>query len=135
MPQHLPSSAPVAPAAGSLAGAVSTLVRWPNLAIMLLTLVLVRARLVLPQISVGQAILSHSFGLLVLASLLVAAAGYIINDYYDVKIDAINRPDRLVVGRVLRRRKAMLAHVLLSTAGVLLEIGRASCRERVLMSV
>src|SRR5205823_514428 len=55
-----------------------------------------------------------------LAALLVAAAGYIINDYYDVKIDAINRPDRLVVGRVLRRRHAMLAHLLLSGVGVVL---------------
>ena len=114
----LPPSAPVAPATGSLAGAVSTLVRWPNLAIMLLTLALVRGRLLLPELPAGQALLSLNFGVLVLASLLVAAAGYIINDYYDVKIDAINRPDRLVVGRVLRRRKAMLAHLLLSAVGV-----------------
>jgi 4-hydroxybenzoate polyprenyltransferase len=57
---------------------------------------------------------------LVLAALLVAAGGYIINDYYDVKIDAINRPDRLVIGRVVHRRKAMLAHLLLSGVGVLL---------------
>ena len=118
MPPLSPAIAPDAPGPGGLAGAVSRLVRWPNLAIMLLTLALVRTRLVLPALPVGQALLSQSFGLLVLAALLVAAAGYIINDYYDVKIDAINRPDRLVVGRVLRRRKAMLAHLLLSAAGV-----------------
>ncbi len=120
MPPFLPAVAPDAPAPGGLASAVSRLVRWPNLAIMLLTLALVRARLLLPELPISQAILNQSFGLLVLAALLVAAAGYIINDYYDVKIDAINRPDRLVVGRVLRRRKAMLAHVLLSAVGVLL---------------
>ncbi|RZK51942.1 MAG: prenyltransferase [Hymenobacter sp.] len=67
-------------------------------------------------------LLAPRFGLLVLAALLVAAAGYIINDYYDVKIDAINRPDRLVVGRLLRRRHAMLAHVLLSGLGVALAV-------------
>ena len=116
--QRLPTPVPVAPAAGNLARAVSTLVRWPNLAIMLLTLTLVRVRLLLPELPVWQALLTVNFGVLVLASLLVAAAGYIINDYYDVKIDAINRPDRLVVGRVLRRRKAMLAHVVLSAVGV-----------------
>lgn len=101
---------------GRLARAVPGLVRWPNLAIMLLSLVLVRA-LLLP----GQplsAVLAPQYGLLVLAALLVAAAGYIINDYYDVKIDAINRPDRLVVGRLLRRRHAMLAHLVLSGLGV-----------------
>ena len=116
--QRLPTPVPVAPAAGNLTRAVSTLVRWPNLAIMLLTLTLVRVRLLLPELPVWQALLTVNFGVLVLASLLVAAAGYIINDYYDVKIDAINRPDRLVVGRVLRRRKAMLAHVVLSAVGV-----------------
>ena len=59
------------------------------------------------------------FGLLILASLCVAAAGYIINDYYDVKIDSINRPGRLVVGRVINRRHAMMAHLVLTGMGVL----------------
>lgn len=105
------------PGRGSrLARAVPGLVRWPNLAIMLLSLVLVRM-LLLP----GQplsVVLAPRYGLLVLAALLVAAAGYIINDYYDVKIDAINRPDRLVVGPLLRRRHAMLAHLVLNGLGV-----------------
>ena len=103
---------------GRLLRALPGLVRWPNLAIMLLSLVLVRV-LLLPGQPLGV-LLAPGFGLLVLAALLVAAAGYIINDYYDVKIDAINRPDRLVVGRLLGRRRAMLAHVLLSGLGVLL---------------
>ena len=105
--------------AGRLASAVPGLVRWPNLAIMLLSMVLVRAML-LPGQPLAVVLLAPQFGLLVLAALLVAAAGYIINDYYDVKIDAINRPDRLVVGRLLRRRHAMLAHLVLSGLGVAL---------------
>ncbi len=120
MPPHSPAVAPFAPAPGGLARAVPKLVRWPNLAIMLLTLALVRTRLILPEIGAAEALLNKTFGALVVAALLVAAAGYIINDYYDVKIDAINRPDRLVVGRVVRRRRAMLAHVVLSALGVLL---------------
>ena len=98
--------------------ALPTLVRWPNLLIMLLCLALVRAGLLLPEAPLRTALLAPRFGLLVLAALLVAAGGYIINDYYDVKIDAINRPDRLVIGRLVNRRKAMLAHLLLSGAGV-----------------
>lgn len=101
-----------------LARAIPKLVRWPNLAIMLLSLVLVRGPLLQPLRPLGQSLLSARFGLLGLAALLVAAAGYIINDYYDVKIDAINRPDRLVVGRLVRRRHAMLAHLVLSGVGV-----------------
>lgn len=114
-----PNPDPTAPA-GSLMRALPVLVRWPNLAIMLLSLVLVRGPLLQPGRPLSQTLLAPGFGLLVLSALLVAAAGYIINDYYDVKIDAINRPDRLVVGRLLRRRHAMLAHVVLSGVGVLL---------------
>jgi 4-hydroxybenzoate polyprenyltransferase len=127
MPASPLSPLPAAPSAaddkrGGLAGALPTLVRWPNLLIMLLCLALVRACLLLPGLPLRQALLAPRFGLLVLAALLVAAAGYIINDYYDVKIDAINRPDRLVVGRVVKRRVAMFAHMVLSGAGVLLAV-------------
>ena len=126
LPMNPPPSKPSAPAlppplpAERLRTALPTLVRWPNLLIMLLCLALVRASLLLPQLPLRQALLAPRFGLLVLAALLVAAGGYIINDYYDVKIDAINRPDRLVIGRVVDRRMAMLAHLVLSGAGVLL---------------
>ena len=116
-PLQPPNALPLPPAE-RLRTALPTLVRWPNLLMMLLCLALVRTGLLLPNAPLGTALLAPRFGLLVLAALLVAAAGYIINDYYDVKIDAINRPDRLVVGRVVHRRKAMLAHVVLSAAGV-----------------
>ena len=98
--------------------AVPKLVRWPNLLIMVLCLTMTRAGLLLPGQPLRVSLLEPRFGLLLLSALLVAAAGYIINDYYDVKIDAINRPDRLVIGRVVRRRHAMLAHLLLCGVGV-----------------
>ncbi|MET3541018.1 4-hydroxybenzoate polyprenyltransferase [Pontibacter aydingkolensis] len=53
-----------------------------------------------------------------MSTVLIAAAGYIINDYYDVKIDAINKPGRLLIGRKIRRRRAMFAHLILSFIGV-----------------
>ena len=48
---------------------------------------------------------------------MIAAGGYIINDYYDVKIDLINKPQRVVIGRGIPRRYALLMHSLLSIAG------------------
>ncbi len=50
--------------------------------------------------------------LLVLASIFSAAAGYLINDYYDVKIDVVNRPRRVVVGKVISRRQTMMLHLI-----------------------
>lgn len=54
------------------------------------------------------------------STIVIAAAGYIINDYYDVKIDYINKPDRVVIGKSIPRRYAILFHVVLSGLGVLL---------------
>lgn len=48
----------------------------------------------------------------------IAAAGYIINDYYDIKIDLINKPERVVIGKSITRRYAILFHTLLSFMGV-----------------
>ena len=56
--------------------------------------------------------------LLATSTVLIAAAGYIINDYYDVKIDLINKPDRVVIGKSITRRYALLFHTLLSLIGV-----------------
>lgn len=55
------------------------------------------------------------FFLLVVSTVLVAAAGYIINDYYDVKIDLINKPKRVVLGKVLHRRIALVSHFILNS--------------------
>jgi len=55
------------------------------------------------------------FFLLVVSTVLVAAAGYIINDYYDVKIDLINKPKRVVLGKVLHRRVALVSHFVLNS--------------------
>lgn len=57
---------------------------------------------------------------LTVSTLMIAAAGYIINDYYDVKIDLINKPERVVVGRTISRRLAILLHSILSVSGIFL---------------
>ncbi len=57
---------------------------------------------------------------LAISTMMIAAAGYIINDYYDVKIDLINKPERVVVGRSISRRYAILLHTILSITGVAL---------------
>lgn len=60
--------------------------------------------------------------LLVASTLLIAAAGYIINDYYDVKIDYINKPHRVIVGKQIPRRYALLYHTVFSVLGILIGV-------------
>lgn len=50
------------------------------------------------------------FWMLLISTTAIAAAGYIINDYYDIKIDLINKPGRVVVGKSITRRYALLLH-------------------------
>ena len=56
--------------------------------------------------------------LLVASTVAIAAGGYIINDYYDIKIDLVNKPERVVIGKNITRRYALLYHTLLSMSGV-----------------
>ncbi len=58
------------------------------------------------------------FFLLVIASVFIAAAGNIINDYFDLNIDRINKPDKVVVDKVISRRWVILWHLILSSLGI-----------------
>jgi 4-hydroxybenzoate polyprenyltransferase len=58
------------------------------------------------------------FFLLALSTIFIAAAGYIINDYFDTQADMINKPARVVVGVKISRRVAMILHALLNIIGV-----------------
>lgn len=89
--------------------------RVPNLIIIAVTQVLVAYALLGREFT---EILNVSFGGLIISTLMIAAAGYIINDYYDQKIDMINRPERVIVGVKLKRRLAMAAHTLLNFSAI-----------------
>lgn len=77
-----------------------------------------RADLILPP-GFGPQLPVHLFVLLVLSVVLIGAAGNIINDYFDTRIDRINRPATVIVGRTVKRRVAMAAHMALSGLGLL----------------
>ena len=57
--------------------------------------------------------------LLIVSVVGIAAGGYVINDYFDVKIDRINRPDNLVVTRIISRDAAMNLFYGLTAVGVI----------------
>lgn len=98
------------------------LIRWPNLVFIALTQILFYYCIVarIRSASVDSHFPELSFILLVCASVLIAAAGYIINDYFDINIDQVNKPHRQVVDKIINRRWAMVLHILLSLAGLIL---------------
>lgn len=99
------------------------LIRLKNLIIIAITQYLMRYAIIEPMISLSsfELQLSHfDFFLMSLATVLVAAGGYIINDYFDTRIDRINRPELVVIDTYIKRRVAMVAHLVSSIAGILL---------------
>lgn len=93
------------------------LIRWPNILIVVFTQVLVMFAIIgklyeragtLPALDVLL------FSGLVFATVLIAMAGYIINDYFDLRTDRINKPDRLIIGKYLNGRKVIRLYYLLN---------------------
>ncbi len=93
------------------------LIRFSNLIIIGLTMYAVRFCFfsIGGKIIVNETIEQLLFVLLVVSTLLIAAAGNIINDYFDIKSDKVNKPDNWIIGNSIPKRKAILYHWLLST--------------------
>lgn len=101
------------------------LIRWPNLLFILLTQSLFYHCVVLSQepFSLMEMLKPDTpFLLLLLSSLFISAGGYIINDYFDLHIDNVNKPDKVVVEKIVKRRWTIILHLLFSLAGVLLSL-------------
>ncbi len=93
------------------------LIRWQNLVFIVLTQTLFYFCVYKSLYTEAESL--RQFVWLVIASVLIAAAGYIINDYFDLNIDAINKPDQNVINSVISRRWAILWHLLFSLLGIL----------------
>lgn len=98
------------------------LIRWPNLLMMILIMVLVRYFLIaipLTQAGVGLVNPPYLFGLLILSMVLLAAAGYVINDYFDQDVDEFNKPHKQIVGKHLKAESAKRYYWQLNIVGLL----------------
>lgn len=101
----------------NLLAAFLRLIRWPNLVFIVITQVIFYTCIYLPLFDQPQ---TKKIVLLVLASLFIAAAGYIINDYFDINIDQVNKPSKNVIDRVIHRRSAIVLHFIFNILGVVL---------------
>jgi 4-hydroxybenzoate polyprenyltransferase len=106
-----------------LLGAFMRLIRWPNLVFIALTQFLFYYCIVQPvftEFNIDSNLNTFYWCLLAFSSVVIAAAGYIINDYFDLNIDRINKPDKLIVERHIKRRWALVWHIILSVLGIMI---------------
>ncbi|MEZ5047693.1 MAG: geranylgeranylglycerol-phosphate geranylgeranyltransferase [Chitinophagaceae bacterium] len=54
------------------------------------------------------------FAILCMSTMFIAAAGYIINDYFDIGIDNVNKPHRVTIEKIFKRRSIILSHIFLN---------------------
>lgn len=101
------------------------LIRFDNLMVIVLTMFAVRYGMIKSILFIHKPPIPlqlsfADFSLLVLSTVLIAAAGYIINDYFDVKIDKINKPERLYIDHGVKRRVAIFIHMQFNLIGFML---------------
>jgi len=99
------------------------LVRIENLVMIALTQILLRyfvLKKIMNQNGIDFEFGNSLFNLVIISTLLIAAAGYIINDYFDVKTDMINHPDTVVLDRVIKRRWAIIFHIAFTFFGIVI---------------
>ena len=100
---------------------VLNLIRWKNLLMIAFTQYLVKYALLLPfreSHSVLVTLSDFHFFLLVLATVLIAAGGYVINDVYDVETDRINKPEKLIINKYISEKNASTLFMILNIIGV-----------------
>ncbi|MEP6595547.1 MAG: geranylgeranylglycerol-phosphate geranylgeranyltransferase [Ginsengibacter sp.] len=111
----------------NLLAAFFRLIRWPNLIFIALTQILFYY-FIIPFVYRDKYFeAAHTFSqlhffLLVAASVCIAAGGYIINDYFDLNIDLVNKPSKLIIEKFIKRRWAIVNHILFSLIGFFISL-------------
>lgn len=93
------------------------LIRWKNLVMMALMQCLIKYGLFLP-FGVSTSLNTFNFFILIISTLCIASAGYIINDIYDVETDFINKPEKIIIGKSLSEKTAYNLFIILNVLGV-----------------
>jgi 4-hydroxybenzoate polyprenyltransferase len=104
------------------------LVRWSNLLFLAALVWLMEKWVAVPildKVAFGEQLPWFVLLLTGAAIVLIAAGGYVVNDYFDVKIDRINRSDAVIVTRSISKPAAMRLSISLSIAGALCGIAAA----------
>src|SRR6218665_2372627 len=93
------------------------LIRYKNL-LMLAFMQLLFRYAFLKQQNIPLALADWQYGLLVLSTVLLAAAGYVINDIFDVATDSINKPNKVIIGKGISETRAYNIYIGLNIIGV-----------------
>ncbi|MDP5077453.1 MAG: geranylgeranylglycerol-phosphate geranylgeranyltransferase [Nonlabens sp.] len=110
------------------------LIRWPNVLMTVLTQLLV-IYVILEPSGLELALEAWQVGLLVIATALLTAGGNVINDIYDVNIDAVNKPEKVIVGKYIAEERAFTLYMVLTSIAVVCGFVLANSVDRPILAV
>lgn len=93
------------------------LIRYQNLILLALIQLILRYGFLKWQ-NVPLSLADWQYCLLVLATVLIAAGGYVINDIFDQDTDAVNKPAKTIIGTVISESQGYNIYVGLTVVGV-----------------
>lgn len=99
--------------------------RWPNLLVIIFTMLFVRNFIigsVLRELGPEALLPYHTFLLLVVSFVLIAAGGYVINDLSDTDVDSRNKPDKMLIGSAISFKMANYLYLLMNGVAFALAI-------------
>lgn len=97
------------------------LTRWSNLLMIAIMMLIVYYCLMSPLFVSGIASVMPSppaFLLLLISLVFIVAGGYVINDLFDVEIDKLNKPDKLIVTKNFTEKETKISYIMLTTIGL-----------------
>ena len=97
------------------------IIRWKNLAIISLSQIFIKFFFIDFFIQKDQ-LLNENFVILLIVTILIAASGYIVNDIYDYNLDQINKPEKVVLGKFLKSRDAIIIYMMFNFLAIVLSI-------------
>ena len=111
-----------------------SVVRGYNIFVIALAQYLASIFILSPEIRALDVILDYQLFILVLASSLTIASGYIINNFYDAKKDLINRPRKVMIDRLVSQQTKLKVYFAINFIVVLIA-GIVSWRASLFFSV
>lgn len=94
------------------------IIRWKNLLLIALVQLVLKYYLI-PTNKIEQIITDIHFTIIILAGILIAAGGYIINDIYDIQTDQINKPDSVWIPQFTSLWKAKRLYYSITGLGLI----------------
>ena len=98
--------------------ALLSIVRWLNILLTIFAQYLAAVFILNPSKNYIEVLSNPKLHLMTFASAFIIAGGYIINSFYDLEKDLVNRPEKTLFGRIVSRQFCLNCYFLFNTIGL-----------------